>query len=69
MKNDVLEEVVNCVVNMNDPKFINALEHIAQICQEKSDVLRNMQLIQNSYNAALANIEKCNSKLKELLEE
>ena len=64
-----LKNLVELVCNMNDPKYINALQHIGQICREKSDILTNLQAIQNQYNSAQHEIEKCNNKLKELIEE
>lgn len=66
---NTLEELVKIVCGMNDPEFVNALEHIAQVCQQKADVLRNIQAIQTQYFAAQKDIEKCNAKLKSLIEE
>ena len=65
---NILKQVVEQVCNMNDPKYINSLMHIAQVCHQKADVLTNLQDIQNRYNAAQNEINKCNEKLKELLE-
>ena len=65
---EALKQVVEMVCAMNDPKYINSLQHIGQICREKSDVLVNIQAIQNQLNAAHNEINKCNEKLKELLE-
>ena len=66
---DVLKQVVILVCSMNDPKYINSLQHIGQICREKSDVLVNIQAIQNQLTSAHNEINKCNNRLKELVEE
>jgi hypothetical protein len=68
MTDRTLKTVVEAVIDMNDPKYINALMHISQVCQEKADVLRNIEAIQSSYNAAQHEIDKCNASLKELME-
>ena len=64
-----LKEVIEMLCGMNDPKYINALQRISQACREKSDILTNLQTIQNQYNSAQHKIEECNNKLKELIEE
>ena len=63
-----IKTVIEGIISMNDPKYINILHTISHICKEKADVLVNMQMVQNSYNAAVASNEKCNSKLRELIE-
>ena len=68
MCNETLKQVVEQICSMNEPKYINSLMHIAQVCHQKADVLTNLQDIQNRYNAAQNEINKCNDKLKELLE-
>ncbi len=67
MDNEILKQVIEVICKMNDPKFISALQHIGQVCREKSDVLINLQDIQNRFDAAQNEINKCNSKLKELI--
>ena len=67
--NSILKDVVNNIINMNDPSYINALVQISKICSEKADVLTNMQDIQQRFDAAQSSMNKCNDRLKELIEE
>lgn len=66
--NETLNNVINNIIDMNDPKYIRVMSNISIICQQKADVLTNIQSIQNQYDSAQSKLRDCNEKLKEMLE-
>ena len=68
MSNETLKNVIDNIIDMNDPKYIRAMSNISHICQQKADVLTNIQAIQSQYESAQNKLRSCNEKLKELLE-
>ena len=62
-----LNMIIEAIVKMDSPEYVSALRTIGQICHEKADVLTNLQAIQNQFNAAQSSIERCNERLKELV--
>lgn len=64
---EILNSIIEAIIKMDSPEYVSALRTIGQICHEKADVLTNLQSIQNQFNAAKNSIDRCNERLKELV--
>ena len=62
---DKLNLIVEILKELNDPKYATALSMIAGVCQRKSDILKNIEAIQNQYKAALNDVDNCNKELED----
>ena len=62
---DKLNLIVEVLKEMNDPKYATALSMIASACMKKSDILKNIEAIQNQYKAALNDVDSCNKELED----
>ena len=65
---EALKNVIDNIIEMDDPKYIRVMSNISLICQQKADVLTNIQAIQNQYDSAKSKLRECNEKLKEMIE-
>ena len=66
---DKLNQMAEIIKEMNDPKYANALSMIAGVCQRKSDILKNVEAIQNQYTAAINDVNMCNKELESYAKE